>query len=165
MADAFAELGVPAKFELDAAELERRFVALAAEHHPDRFADPLQQADAADRFAAVNEAYRVLRDPILRAAALLQLRGAEAQSDDKSLPAGFLSQMLELRERLEQAIDDQDEAELAALRDWAAQQRTQRLRTIAGLFEGPDSAAVAMELNALRYVQRMIDQTPALRRQ
>lgn len=164
----FEVLGVPVRFDLDEGELHRRFIAASAEHHPDRYTDALEQADAAARSAEINAAYRALKDPEARANAVLAALGGSAKEDDKSLPADLLAEMMEVRERLEEAVASKDQAELRELAEWARRERAGRLEKIAGLLRqaqetGPAErggvlAAVRLELNALRYVQRMIEQ-------
>ncbi|MFW5681644.1 MAG: Fe-S protein assembly co-chaperone HscB [Phycisphaeraceae bacterium] len=165
--DPFTALGMPRRFRLDEEELERRFVSLSSEHHPDRHTDPIAQADAAEASSKIGHAYQVLADPEKRANALLALRGGPAKEDDQSLPPELLMEVMEVREELEQAIEQQDEADLARLRQWAQQQRDQRLQTIGDLLEQGDpempldeqtAKRVRLELNALRYAQRMLEQ-------
>ncbi len=165
----FETLGVPARFDLDEAHLHERFIAAAAATHPDRYSDPLEQADAAQRAAELNQAYETLQDPETRANALLELSGGSTQSDDKSLPSGFLMEVMEARESIEQAVDEGDTVTQAKLRDWAHQQRELHLHQIAELFRQaqdqpqeerqPVMDQIRLELNALRYFQRMIEQT------
>jgi len=71
MPDAFDLLSQPAVFDLDPAALEAAYLRAAAATHPDRFDDPLEQADAADRAAAVTTAHAQLKDPEKRARVLL----------------------------------------------------------------------------------------------
>ncbi len=165
MDDAFEVLGVEPRFNLDTDALERRMLALSSELHPDRFTDPLDQADAAERIAAVNGAYRALRDPATRAAALLAvrgdgLRGGAVPGDDKALPPELLMEVMEVREALEEAEAAGDAAELARLRAWAEGERDGRLAEVGRLFkrEPVDAAAVRVQLNALRYAERMLEQ-------
>ena len=165
MHDAFDLMGLVPGFALDEAELQRRFVALSAEAHPDRYLDPIEQADAAERSAKINEAYRVLRDPALRAAALLQQQGAKDAGDEKALPPDLLMEVMEVREELERAAAAEDQVTLQRLRDWAEQRKTTHLEKIAELFAAGDDSvktakAVRLELNALRYAQRMLEQMP-----
>src|SRR5687767_12186297 len=75
--DPFATLGLPRSFAVDADALERRYRALQRKLHPDRFAlKPAAERRASlERATAVNEAYRVVKDPVRRAEALLALAG------------------------------------------------------------------------------------------
>lgn len=180
--DPFALLGLPRRFDLDAAELQRRFIQASAANHPDRFTDALDQADAADRSAAINEAYRLLLDPQSRAEALLDLLEAEAgaggpsagrtparaAADAKALPPNLLMEMMEARERMEEAQASDDQAALAELATWARRERDKRLAHLGGLLSagatgGGEARAAALrearlELNAIRYFGRMIEQ-------
>lgn len=167
MHDPFATLDLPRRFHLDEKELERRFITLSSEHHPDRHTDPIAQADAAEESSKIGHAYQILADPEKRANALLVLRGGPAKEDDPSLPPELLMEVMEVREELEEALADGDEAELTRLRKWAEQQRDQRLQTVGELLEQGDpdtpldeqtARRVRLELNALRYAQRMLEQ-------
>src|SRR4051812_31347288 len=119
----FELFGLPAHFRFDPARLDRAYRTLQSEVHPDRFAT----ANDADRRAAlqssarVNEAYRALKDPVMRAQYLLSLRGIDALAEtDTQLPLDFLEHQLERREAASHAFEARDveaiEALLAAIR-------------------------------------------------
>jgi molecular chaperone HscB len=99
--DHFAVLGVPRKLGLDDADLNRRFLALSREHHPDRFAgrDPAAVAVAQRNAARVNDAYRTLRDPIRRVEYLLDLAGVTRPEGEAKCPPDLLEEVFDLRER------------------------------------------------------------------
>ncbi len=104
--DHFARLGVPISFDIDRAQLERGYFGFQRIVHPDRFAaksareKALSQAQA----VAVNDAWETLRDPLSRAAYLLELRGTPLPSDDKTVnDPELLMAALEDREALEEA--------------------------------------------------------------
>lgn len=167
MDDVFHILGLPRRFDLDLAELHARFIHQSSTHHPDRHTDPIAQAQAAEQSAEINHAYAVLSDPQRRADALLTLSGGPAKDQDKSLPPELLMDMMETRERMEEAVAADDQAELDRLRAWAHDQRQTHLAKVAGLFKDAgdtlapsDAGAIRLELNALRYIQRMLDQMP-----
>ena len=169
----FDTLGLTPRFDLDPEELHRRFIAGSAANHPDRFLEPLDQADAADRSARINQAYRVLRDPQSRAEALLLVLGGPTAQADKSLPADLLDTMMERREELEAATARNDKAALVRLHQWAADQHAAHLGRIATLLAQAAAASTATpgstapllrearrELNALAFFRRMLDETP-----
>ena len=167
MPDPFKTLGLPAKFDLDEGELHAKFIHASAQAHPDRHTDPVAQAEAAERSAEINQAYAVLSDPERRADALLTLLGGPAKGEDKSLPPALLMEMMEVREELEEAVADNNTKELERLRGWASDQRHTHLTTVAELFEGAEAPldeaaakAIRLELNTLRYIQRMLEQMP-----
>jgi len=127
MRNHFELFGLESAFTLDAGRLEQAYREIQASIHPDRFA----QAGDAERRASmqwtarVNEAYRTLKSPVLRAKYLLEMNGVDvALETNTSMPADFLGQQLELRESLEAAREQKDPAALARLR--SGLQREQR---------------------------------------
>lgn len=183
-ANPYEALGLLPRFDLDDAQLHRQFVHKAAAAHPDRFTDPFDQTQAAQQAAWINDAYHTLRDPHARAEALLLLLGGPTKEQDKSVPPDLLSQMMQVRLQLEEAIEEDDPATLNELSEWAYHQRRQHLDKIAELFQAvtcasssptaasPRSAPtsttrsnpltqIRLELNTMRYIQRMIEQLPA----
>ena len=86
--DHFARLGLPAALDLEPASLDRAYFALQRQWHPDRFvAKPAaERARASTEAAALNDAYRTLKDPLSRAAYLAELTGVETarrRQDDR----------------------------------------------------------------------------------
>ncbi len=162
MPDAFDLLSQPAVFDLDPAALEAAYLRAAAATHPDRFDDPLEQADAADRAAAVTTAHAQLKDPEKRARVLLGRLGVTTDAGGSPPPA-LLMEVMEVREELESALQEQDDAEVTRLRGWAETRRTGHLDKLSTLFaaEPVDTDTVIAQLNALRYMQRMLDQFDA----
>ena len=96
VADHFALLDLPRRFDLDAAEIHRKFLALSRHAHPDFHAGdtPEVQQLHLQVSAALNQAYRTLKDPAARASYLLALFGGKSSADDKSVPDGFLGAMM-----------------------------------------------------------------------
>ncbi|MEM6553494.1 MAG: Fe-S protein assembly co-chaperone HscB [Planctomycetota bacterium] len=159
MDDPFAVFGLEREFEIDAAVLRSAMLRLTAQTHPDRYTDPIEQAEAAERSAAINRAYAELKDPERRARALLLLRG-HVIDEKASPPPALLMEVMEMREAMESAIESKDSAALAGLRADAETQRGERLAAIAAAFQRDDLEAVAGQLQGLRYVERMLEQMP-----
>src|SRR4051812_12247850 len=116
----FELFGLTPRFDLDLSALDGRYRELQREVHPDRFAAAPQAEQRASMELAtrVNEAYRTLKSPVERARYLLALHGVDPQFEtNTAMPEEFLTQQLELREALEQAIDAESGAKLATLRD------------------------------------------------
>jgi len=100
----FERLGLPVRFDVDPAEIERNYLARSRALHPDFHG---QGSDAERRAslemtAALNEAYAVLRDPFRRADYLLGLSGGPSAAEHKEMAAAFLEEMLELRMEIEE---------------------------------------------------------------
>jgi len=105
MDDHFERLDLPRRFSINAAELERAYLARSRAIHPDyHLAGSNAELTASLELSAeLNEAYATLRDPFTRATYLLKLEGGPSASEHKHLPTAFLAEMLEARERIEEA--------------------------------------------------------------
>ena len=166
--DPYNILGLSKRFDLDESELQQRFVTLSAEHHPDKFTDPIEQMDAAEKSAEINTAYHTLKDPEQRANALLALMGGPTKEADNSLPPTLLMEMMEIREDMESAMANHDQAKLDKLRQWAKEEREEYLNMISPLFakavdgklDTNTAKQIRLHLNGLRYIERMLEQMP-----
>jgi molecular chaperone HscB len=113
-ADHWTVLGLERRLGLDRADLERRFHTLNRRLHPDyfRLRSPEEQATSLEASAAVNAAYRALRDPVSRVEYLLELEGLGLGTAGQTKPpADLFEEILELQEaRMELQTADPDEA-------------------------------------------------------
>ena len=82
----FEFFDLPRKLTLDVVALEKQFYAMSRKLHPDRFASrPLaEQEEALAQSSLLNDAYRTLKDPILRTQYLLKLEGVELEEQSKA---------------------------------------------------------------------------------
>src|SRR3954449_3397296 len=118
--DHFDRLGLPRRFAVDPAAVERAYIARSRAVHPDYHlsGSSADLSASLELSAAINEAYNTLRDPFTRAEYLLTLEGGPSAAGHKQMPAAFLAEMLELRERVEEARaggpDNPAAAQLAA---------------------------------------------------
>src|SRR5664279_1512336 len=114
----FDLFGLRPAFRFDVAALDRAYRTLQSEVHPDRFAggSDVEKRIALQSSARVNEAYRALKDPVLRAQYLLALHGIDAVGEtDTRLPIDFLERQLERREQASDACASGDVRTLSAL--------------------------------------------------
>ncbi|MCM5568902.1 Fe-S protein assembly co-chaperone HscB [Burkholderiaceae bacterium FT117] len=154
----FELFSLPASFALDPPALESAWRALQGAVHPDRHAGaPESQRRLAMQLAAhVNEAVRTLRDPCRRAEYLCALNGVSVEAESNtSMPAAFLMQQMDWRERLEEARDAGDEVGLQALR---VELGNERERLLEGLADAIDRrgefVAAAGLVRQLMFVER-----------
>lgn len=117
-------LGLPLRLMIDPADLEARFHALSRRFHPDFYQrkSPRERAISLDNAAFLNQAYRTLRDPVLRADYLLRLEGNTRAAALSKPPQDLLVEVLAWQELLadfrQQAGADPELARrLAAERD------------------------------------------------
>jgi molecular chaperone HscB len=86
MPDYFALFSLPQHLHLDLIALEKTFYAQSRKLHPDRFAHlgPSAQTAALAASSQLNDAYRTLRDPILRTEYLLSLNGIQLEEQSRA---------------------------------------------------------------------------------
>ncbi len=108
----FEILGIEPAFEVEATALDAAYFSRQALAHPDRFvyhSEPERQA-AAEQSASLNQAYEILKNPALRARAILKLRGIEGGGEDGKTVQDplVLEEMMGLRETLMEAVSPYD---------------------------------------------------------
>ena len=117
--DYFSFFGLPRKLNLDVAALERDFYDLSRRLHPDlnARAGSREQEWSLEQSSLLNDAYRTLKDPIMRTQYLLRLEGVELEEQSKSateqaratgetkkqiVPPDLLEEVFELNLQLEE---------------------------------------------------------------
>lgn len=112
--DHWGVLGLDRRLDLDRAEIERRVHQLNRRFHPDyfRLRSPEEQAVSLENSAAVNAAYRALRDPVARVEYLLEIEGLGLGTAGQATPpADLFEEILEIQEaRMALPGADPDEA-------------------------------------------------------
>lgn len=109
--DFFHLFGLPVSFSVDTAALMQRYREIQQTVHPDRFANSSQQERRLSlQYAThINEALRVLKDPLERARYLLELKGVQWDDEQTTLSdPQFLMQQMELRESLSEVNEQAD---------------------------------------------------------
>jgi molecular chaperone HscB len=176
-ADHFRVLGVARGFDVDLAELERRYKDLTRQVHPDRFArgDARARRASLQRSVQLNEAWKTLRDPVARAEYLLSLAGIDVGAEEGAgtrrlqpdgsrqrvpVPEALLMEIMELREGLMEARLADDDARVAEL---AAEVRGRKQAAMAGVAVAlaatpPALDAAARLLVSVRYFDRFLDE-------
>jgi molecular chaperone HscB len=153
----FQIFGVPARFEIDLEGLETRYHELQREVHPDRFAGASQAEQRVSMQLAtrVNEAYQTLKSPLRRAGYLLQLHGVDPEFEtNTAMPAEFLTDQMERRERLEEAVAASDWEELIALSTDLRVEEDALLARIERQLEALDWTEAAATLRQLKFLEK-----------
>jgi molecular chaperone HscB len=103
--DCFAVFGLPRKLAVEMSLLEQKFLQLSWKLHPDNFvnASPEDRELSLKRSSELNDAYRVLRDPVGRVEYLLQIEGERQEGEKKQqAPPELLEEVFELNESLDE---------------------------------------------------------------
>ncbi|MDX9910910.1 MAG: DnaJ domain-containing protein [Phycisphaerales bacterium] len=168
--DAFDRLGIAPQFWVDQSRVQAAYLAAVARVHPDLArGDP----DAAARSAELNDALATLMDDERRARAIIhRFWGTEALAG-RELPDGFLVDIMGIREEAESDLASGGGAALVRWRERAGAMRAERMGEVGRLIDELTEARTAGEaspreaellrevreqLNAWRYVERMLEQ-------
>jgi molecular chaperone HscB len=103
--DYFAVFGLPRKLSVEMSLLEQKFLQLSWKLHPDNFvnASPEDRELSLQRSSELNDAYRVLRDPVGRVEYLLEIEGERKEGEKKQqAPPELLEEVFELNESLDE---------------------------------------------------------------
>lgn len=167
----FERLGLPLRYDLSTAEIEKAYRELQRALHPDKFA----YAPASERRAAlsaaieVNEAYRVLKDELSRADALLKALGAETGDAKAPADPAFLMEVMELREELSEARSKKNANVVEALASRIEAERDGVLAKVSKAFgalvagDSSEVSQLAPLLGRLRYYRRFLDEVADIR--
>jgi molecular chaperone HscB len=154
--DHFALFDLPRKLWIEMSGLEQKFLQFSWKLHPDNFvnASPEEQERSLKRSSEVNDAYRVLRDPVARVEYLLEIEGARKEGEHKQqAPPELLEEVFELNESLDELRRAKEGgADLAALQsrlETAQQNFQQKLGEVDELLQAAAQQwDAALEANA-----------------
>jgi molecular chaperone HscB len=157
--DKFDLLGIEPKFDLSIDAVETRYRELSRKLHPDKFAKstPKERIASLQASTALNDAYRALRSPIMRAILLLERAGVKLGEND-TVEQEFLMDMLEKREELAAAKVAGDRATVDALGVDMRARHGGSLDALSAAFAAGDLERARRELVSLRYFQRFLDE-------
>jgi molecular chaperone HscB len=164
--DPFATLGIERRFDVDLTDAEKKHRELSRALHPDKFvgAAPSEKRAALGKAVEVNEAWRIVREPIRRAEALFQLAGvAVGETNEPAADPAFLMDMMEQREALAEAKSLKD---LAAMRGLAQaiddRARAAERALTEGFRVGGDLKSLVKRLGELRFYRRFLEEVSAI---
>lgn len=154
----FSLFGLPESFSIDNQALETSYHTLATRFHPDKSAtsSAFEQKQNMMMAATINQAYQILKNPIDRAAYLLNQRGLDVDAPEHTQFAPeFLMQQMSWREQLMDAQSTQNEAALNALKNEIEHEQTQLNQTLNQLFEAEDWQNAAQKVRQGRFFNKI----------
>jgi len=163
--DPFATLGMPRSFDVNIAAVEKTYRELSRALHPDRYlgASASERRAALAKAVEVNEAWRIVREPIRRAEALLALAGvAVGEGREPKADPEFLMQMLEQREALSEAKRARDLDAVRRMADTMGACSRDVERALSEGFARGDLASLAGKVGELRFYRRFLDEVSAI---
>jgi len=119
-ADYFRTFGLPRKLWIEMSALEQKFLQLSWKLHPDNFVNSSQHEReiSLQQSSVLNDAYRVLRDPLARLEYLLELEGQRKEGQKKQeAPPELLEEVFQLNESLDELRETKESGgELSGLK-------------------------------------------------
>jgi molecular chaperone HscB len=162
----FELFGLVPSVDVDVTALEARHRALSLELHPDRQADPKARRLAVDKTASLNEAIKVLRDPIKRAFYLLKLKGVDLERDEageqRQMPIEFLEEVMERREALDDVRAKKDLAKAQAMAAEVEGLKDQALEAARKALTADAVKEATHQLGRVRYFTRFLEEVEAI---
>jgi molecular chaperone HscB len=166
-ADYFELFDLPRGFEVNTQDLEQRWKSRVAAVHPDRFAgaSDAEKRVAMQWSASINEAYRVLRDPLKRAQYLCDLAGVQTENlPNASMDMAFLVQQMQWREELERIRDSQDAKALTLLANQIEADRHGLQANTAALIGAQQWDEVVKRLQEWMFVEKLLQEIKSVER-
>jgi len=145
--DYFRFFGLEQRFQIDLPVLDRAYLAIQGEVHPDRHA---RGSDSEKRLAMqmatlANTALQTLRNPITRGLYLCKLHGVDAHLEtNTAMPTAFLMKQMDWRESLDESAEDL--ASMEVLMEEVNQSKQETLADIAHAIDGAKNYERAAEL-------------------
>ncbi|PYH46630.1 J-type chaperone JAC1 [Aspergillus saccharolyticus JOP 1030-1] len=144
-------------FAIPAADLRREFLQWQSRIHPDKYPSGPQKQQAEALSARINEAYRTLLDPLLRAQYLLrEMHGIDVTAEDgatkHALDAQTLMEVMEVQETIEEVGAEEGAEETIQELKRENEQRVQGcVRTLEEAFDRGDIEKARTECIKLRF--------------
>ncbi|XP_030757562.1 iron-sulfur cluster co-chaperone protein HscB [Sitophilus oryzae] len=103
----FKLFDIDEQFDIDSKILKDKYKNLQNNLHPDRFINRTEEEKkiSENYSSLVNKAYKCLATPLKRAEHLLKLSGSSIEEKQSSVDPGFLMEMMELNEELDNNVE------------------------------------------------------------
>lgn len=159
MNNPFALFDLPVAFQVDSALLNERYLALQKSLHPDNFsaASAQEQRLAIQKSAEINDALRILKDPITRADSIIAINTGETENPEEKSnnDIDFLMQQMEWRETLENIENRQDTDELTAFAKEINQTRHAILSELSTALDAQQWDIARAITDKLRFIKKL----------
>lgn len=168
--DYYRFFGIPVTLHLDTKELQDRFYAMSRRLHPDLFLrhEPAERQHSLEASAILNDAYRVLRDPVSRAEYVLKENGFDiGEQRSRDVPPELLEEVFELNMAIEELRGGDESArpglerahdEFGAMLGEVDSELDRLFREFDAKQDREALSKVRSTLNRRRYIQNLIQE-------
>lgn len=155
--DYFDIFGLEKNYDIEVKNLEGKYKNWQKKLHPDLVHSKSEKERdfAAEQSAKVIDAYRTLTRPLSRAIYLLKLEGIEVDGEQTVSEPELLSEILEIREAVEEATDSEDLNHILSemqekLRHWST--------VFANAFKSRNFEEAKSSIQRMTYYERVTDE-------
>ena len=145
-------------FSISLPALRKEFLQIQSLHHPDKHPNEPAHSKALALSALINNAYKTLADPLLRAQyLLLQNYDIDVMSEDNSTHASDSETLMEVMEAQERIEDAETQAQIDEIRVENARRIEETVRALGEALEQGNAAAATRECIRLKYWRSLAD--------
>lgn len=153
---------IPVSFRPDQVLVKKRFYALSRQYHPDFFggSDEVQQREALEKSAQVNQAFNVFQSPDATIKYILQLHGMLEEEEKYSLPPDFLMKVMDLNEQVMEMDQNNAAAKVAmaaAVKEFQTDIYEPVETIMANYQEGVTSEKELLQVKSYYYQKKYLD--------
>lgn len=153
MANYFEHFGLEWQFDLNDADLKKKFLLKSREYHPDFHTDKSEAEQEAilAQSSYNNTAFKILKNPETRFKYLLTLHNVNFEEGKQSLPKIFLMEMMDFNENLMDAQMEADQKKISSLTSELEEIEKSLYTGVSSIIEGyiPDQITTS-ELDSLK---------------
>ena len=162
----FQRLGLTDSFSQDSRTIVDRHRALQRQLHPDRFvsADSLVRRLSVEHATAINDAFRIVKDPLQRAFYCLELKGINVNDERTNIKLDpmFLMKVIELREAISELRGDDSHVERGRIEREVAGWYEETLDRLGRALDATDVSeseleGLAQDAAQLKYLRRALE--------
>jgi len=162
----FELFDLPVSYQVDMQKIQQQYMELQKQVHPDKFASASDQEKriSMQQTSWINEAKTTLKNPVLRAIYLLELKGIDINlANETTMDAVFLMQQIEMREQLENIQDKIDPiAALDVLADEIKQSSSTMMQNFSQSYENNDLDDAREWIRKLQFMEKAKTEVNAL---
>lgn len=149
MINYFEIFSLPTNFAIDLDDLEKQYLTFQKKFHPDNSST----ADI-EHSIEINDAYKILTNPIKRASHILQLNGVDIEDDSKTPKPDMatLMEIIELQEKVSEITAD----EISDLRKSLSLEIKSLLDSVSLKFENKDFTSAIQLLIRAKYFDKTL---------
>lgn len=151
MKNYFEAFSLPTDFSIDEIALEKKYLELQKQFHPDK-----SSSGDISKSMEINEAYKILSDDFLRISHLLQLKNIDILNDERAVKVDFstLEEQLELQEKI---FEISDKEEIEKLQKELRAKFKQLISQAADIYKSGDFKGSAQVLIKAKYLKKSLE--------